>query len=305
MAKVRITWNNADAAEDGVKIYRDSVAINPAALPAPIATLPAGREIYEDGQASPGTQHYYVAPFLDATVGDGAAQSIVAVEELPRFLYAKQQDGTTVTNGTTLPVTLPDCKAGDLLVLYGMRRSAFTSTPAGWTVGPAPANPLAGAGLQQWTFVLWKIADGSEPGTVVNLVQTSAGRLNAGVAVFRHPKGPITVTSLGAVRQPTGNPSAQPISYTNGAAPALVLSITSWGYAATSGYCEFNASNVARFAPALPYSNVPFDEPTQGQLRFALLLSEAAANEAVSSAITMNGENATDTRSDIHLALTV
>jgi hypothetical protein len=303
MAKIRIRWRDVLANEDGVKIYRSNVPIDPESLPSPIAEVAVGKGLFEDNNADAGVQHYYVAPFDGDVVGPGYAASVTAIEELPRFLYAKQQDGS-VDSGTTLFVTLPDCKAGDLLVLYGLRRSAMGAIPAGWTYGPVPANQATpGTPANQWTYVMWKIAESTDPGSVVIITQASAGRLQAGVAVIRHPKGPLTVTSLGTFRAPNAaGTSWAPISYTNSGDPALVLSISSWVFGSSSSTSSFTFTNTSKFYPAHPYSVVPIDEPTQTQVRLALIMSEAGSGESVSTAST-TGIATVDSRSDIHLAV--
>lgn len=304
MAKVRLTWKDRKLVEDGVNIYRGTAPIDPGALPAPLASVPVGREVYEDKTVTAGTTyHYHVAPFDGSEVGAGAADSVAAAEEVPRFLYATQQY-TLAVLGTTLSLELPDCKAGDLLVLFGLRRSDFTSVPAGWTQGPVPANsPNASA---QWTFAMWKIADGSEPGTTVTLVQTSATRLSASVAVIRHDSKPINVTALGTARF-TGGPGTNALSFTNTNKPALVMSICSWFYQVTGTSEAFVENFPARMIPMMRPTRCWITEPRTLQMRYMAWFVEAAANEAYSSGTgwSWSATNADDSRSDIHLAFWV
>lgn len=304
MAKVRLTWKDRKLVEDGVNIYRGTAPIDPGALPAPLASVPVGREVYEDKTVTAGTTyHYHVAPFDGSEVGAGAADSVAAAEEVPRFLYATQQISLGYnSDGQTLTIKVPDCRAGDLLVLFGLRRSAFTSTPAGWTVGPVPAN--AGNSSAQWTFALWKIADGSEPGTTLTLQQTSNVRMSATIAVIRHDSKPINVTSLGTARF-DGESDAQPYSFTNTNKPALVMSIMSWFYQATAGSCSITWSN-SRMIPVFRPTEVPIDEPTTRQFRSFAFFVEATANEAFNSGtLDITGDTTEDSRSDIHLAFWV
>lgn len=303
MAKIRLTWQDKLLLEDGVRIYRSTSPINPASLPAPLASVPVGRGVYEDKTVTAGQQyHYYVAPFSDSTVGSGLAVSVTATEEVPRFLYATQQVGLDASAGQTLTFPLPDCKAGDLLVIFGLRRSAFTSVPAGWTQGPTPAN--AGNSSAQWTFAMWKIATGTEGGTNVTLTQTNVTRLSVSVAVIRHDSKPLNVTALGTARF-DGESDAQPYSFTNTNKPALVMSILSWFFQAPSGTTEVVWSN-ARMIPMMYPAKTPITEPNTKQIRFFAWFVEAAASEAFNSGtLDITGDATTDSRSDIHLAIWV
>ncbi len=304
MAKVRITWKDRKLAEDGVKIYRGTSPIDPQALPSPLASVAVDRGVYEDKTANAGTTyHYHVAPFDSAEVGAGAAANTVVTEEVPRVLYVTQQY-TLATLGTTLSLDVPDCKAGDLLVLFGLRRSAFTSTPAGWTMGPVPANsPNAAA---QWTFAMWKISNGTEAGTTITLQQTDSTRLSASIAVIRHDSKAISVTSLGTARF-TGAPGNNALSFTNTNKPALVMSICSWSYQVTGTSECFIENYPTRMIPMCRPTRWWITEPRALQMRYMAWFIECAANEAYNSGTgwswTVSDTN--DSRSDIYLAITV
>lgn len=305
VAKIRLTWKDNRLSEDGVRIYRSTTPIDPEALPAPLASVPVGQEVYEDKTVTAETTyHYYVAPFDGPEIGAGSASSVVATEDVPRFLYATQQISLGYDNdGQTLTIRVPDCRAGDLLVLFGLRRSAFTSTPADWAVGPTPAN-AQNASIPQWTFALWKIADGSEPGTILTLQQTNNVRMSATIAVIRHDSRPINVTPLGTARF-DGVPDAQPYSFTNIDKPALVMSILSWTFQTTSGSSNFIWNNT-RMIPVFRPTVVPINEPTTRQYRSFAFFVKAAANEVFNSGVMDFGtDNETDSRSDIHLAFWV
>lgn len=298
MAKVRLTWKDRKLVEDGVNIYRGTAPIDPGALPAPLASVPVGREVYEDKTVTAGTTyHYHVAPFDGSEVGTGAADSVAAVEELPRLLYHTEPRGTDATQ-TSISDKVPQCRAGDLLVAVGFRRSAFTSTPAGWTNAGAPPN----GSFDQWSFAFWKIADGSESGQTLTFTQTSAGRLGLMILVFRHDSKAIVVSSPAQQRAATGSVDATPLTVTNVAAPALLLVTYSWVYQISDDSLQrqHTWSNRA-WAPFLPewYSN----HPRLGQQRFNTFLTEATANEAVSISFTSTVQNASDSRSSVWLAI--
>lgn len=307
MAKVRLTWKDQKLAEDGVRIFRDTAPIDPQALPAPLASVPVGRGVFEDKTAPAGVQqHYYVAPFVNDEVGEGVARAVTPAEELPRFLYATQQIQRGYNNdGATLTLTVPDCKAGDLLVIFGARRDAWVSTPPGWTLGPVPAdsdNPS----VVQWTFAMWKIADGSEPGTQVTLQQASNVQLMASIAVIRHDSEPIQVTPLGTSRI-NGSPISAPFTFTNTNKPALVMVCTSWAYQTSSSECYIEGFP-SRMIPMCRPTRWYITEPNARQMRFFAWFVEAAANEVYDSGTagwSWSGATSSDRRSDIYLAIHV
>lgn len=57
---VRLTWTNISSGHDGTYVYRSTLTMDPQALPAPVADLPAGSEEYIDGGVSGGTRYYRV-----------------------------------------------------------------------------------------------------------------------------------------------------------------------------------------------------------------------------------------------------
>lgn len=56
---VRLTWVDNNADETGHQIYRSTSPMDPAALPAPIATLAADVTTYDDTTAPADTDCYY------------------------------------------------------------------------------------------------------------------------------------------------------------------------------------------------------------------------------------------------------
>jgi len=70
---ILLTWTDTNSVEEGYKIYRSLTPMNPASLPAPIATLGAGVTSYIDSTAAPNTTYYYrVAAFLGSLIQVGA-----------------------------------------------------------------------------------------------------------------------------------------------------------------------------------------------------------------------------------------
>jgi len=275
MARNRLTWTDANAGEDGIRIYRALAPIDPQNLPPPLAEVPVGVQVYEDKNLTAGnTYHYYVASFSGSVVGTGVAQQLTAVAELPRLLYSAD----IVTYGTALGATvfsqkIPHCKVGDLLVVFGARRAAFTSVTAGWTDAGAPPN----GSYAQWSFVYWKIADGTEPGTDFVATTAAAAFVVMSAAVFRLDSGPISCTTLALQRLSTG--AGFPVSANNGPNDALVFCIASRTYAPTSG-----DAYIRNFTRGFPTLRMEWDvsHPTRASIRVVGVVTEAQAGEAVS-----------------------
>lgn len=57
--QITLNWTNRNTGEDGIRIYRAEAPLNPAALPAPLATLPPGSTTYNDATAVQGVTYYY------------------------------------------------------------------------------------------------------------------------------------------------------------------------------------------------------------------------------------------------------
>jgi hypothetical protein len=58
---IRLTWTNPNTASDSVTIYRDTNPINPASLPAPLATITDGSTTYDDSNNLVRNTLYYYA----------------------------------------------------------------------------------------------------------------------------------------------------------------------------------------------------------------------------------------------------
>lgn len=274
MARNRLTWTDANAGEDGVRIYRALAAIDPQNLPPPLAEVPVGVQVYEDKNLAAGTTyHYYVASFSGSVVGAGVAQQLTAVAELPRLLYGTETIATgSSENKNSCSVRIPDCKPGDLIVVFGARRSAVTSVTPGWTDAGVPPN----GSYAQWAFAYWRIADGTEPGTDFVLTAASTGYFAISAAVFRLDSGPIACSTLALQRQPTGQ--RFPVSAVNGADKALVFCTANRVYAPSTGNVY-----VRNFTRGIPTLRMEWDaeHPTRGAARLLGIVTEAQAGETV------------------------
>lgn len=101
MATVRLNWadpNSGLSQEDDVLVYRSLSTIDPDALPAPIATLPADSIEYLDEGAVAGMVNYYaVAARLNGIVRVGIVQSIL----LEAASSSATADSTLITADST------------------------------------------------------------------------------------------------------------------------------------------------------------------------------------------------------------
>lgn len=76
---VRLEWVDNSGAEDGYRVYRSEEPLSVDALPAPIATLPADTEVYDDSTVTPGVTYYYrVVAYTNGPIGVSSEVSIQA-----------------------------------------------------------------------------------------------------------------------------------------------------------------------------------------------------------------------------------
>ncbi|MDW7746595.1 LamG domain-containing protein [Halomonas sp.] len=77
----RLVWKEANLAEDGHRVYRDTAPLDPDNLPAPLATLGADVTQYDDGDVVPGTTYYYrVTAFVGAVERVSLEKSVTTTE---------------------------------------------------------------------------------------------------------------------------------------------------------------------------------------------------------------------------------
>lgn len=299
MAKNRLVWSPVPAQEDGQKVYRDLSPIDSGNLPSPIGELFPDDSVFEDDTADGGTSyHYAIGSFADNDVKIGSSVEVSAVESLPRFVTATRM--TSSDSRASITVTIPDHKAGDVLVAFGLRRAPI-ATPSGWTSAGTVPNPGSGAGFNQWTYCFWKVSDGTEESVTVAYSPAATERLTLSVAIIRHDTKPVSVSTLGLVRHPTGGANSVSHSVTNGAQRALLLVVTSWIYASTSG-----VTFVENWSPrAWAFDYLRMDTGQWGQLRYLGFFTEADQNEAVTINRNIDADNSADSLSDIWLAFTV
>lgn len=65
---IRVSWDDPNAIEDGHRVYRSTSPIDPANLPAPLVTIPAGTNFYVDEDVSPGVEYHYAVGVYLASV---------------------------------------------------------------------------------------------------------------------------------------------------------------------------------------------------------------------------------------------
>lgn len=78
--KINLNWNDKNYGESSINVYRSTSTIDPANLPAPLATLSPGTTTYSDTTATTGTIYYYrVAAIIGGTAYVSSELQIDAV----------------------------------------------------------------------------------------------------------------------------------------------------------------------------------------------------------------------------------
>ena len=118
---VRITWNDDNAGVDEFRIYRDVSPMDVEMLPAPLASVPSNKLLYDDGTVEDNTTYYYRVGVVKGTavavsneifvdvgiVGNRGTVISLAHANSP-FITSYQWDdttgyGTKYTNPAVLP----------------------------------------------------------------------------------------------------------------------------------------------------------------------------------------------------------
>jgi len=110
---IRLIFTDPNTGEDGYTIHRDTVTMNPAALPAAIATIPADSTSYDDGIAADDVIYFYrVRAFIGAAEGVSDEISILNSTWTPNSManivswYDPSDVGTLFQDtGATVPIT--------------------------------------------------------------------------------------------------------------------------------------------------------------------------------------------------------
>lgn len=101
---------------------------------------------------------------------------------------------TLFTTGTSVVLTLPQCKVGDMIVLTVMRRAALTNSMAGWTLARSETSTES-SGPTQWVDIYYKVATSAEANVLNDAAKTitftvgTSGRLQAAAHVLTAPNG--------------------------------------------------------------------------------------------------------------------
>lgn len=305
MAKIRVTWDADPAHEDGWAVYRDTSPLDPSELPAPREIIRPGRESYDDTEVLVGVRyHYLVCPIINGTPGDPVQIEVFTIEdEYPEYVGGSYPLFFDITD-ETLAVRNPRVKAGDLLVLAGWRRGVITVDPS-WTRLPDPPDTETG-GADQWSFMFWKIADGSETGELVTVEQDTDGLRGACILSFRHHTKPITLTHLDSVRNPIGPSTNYPIRVENNTGvPGLAVAVRSFSYAYPSSEVWLNYPSRGEYSRLREgYSFGNSVRPKNSAMRGLFYLVRVEAGETYDHQISWgssngNGQNANEQCSDI------
>lgn len=154
----------------------------------------------------------------------------------PITSLAFQSSAQTPTGAGNSTITLPaDIALGDLLVIADSATGAATPgavTPSGWTnaVTSTTATGIRGS-------LLYKLADGTEGGTVITGMAGNGGGAAAKVFMgFRGDNPAVSLTVGGTNAQGTGNnPTAQTVAASGQATPLVILGL----YTAQDGVANF------------------------------------------------------------------
>lgn len=87
--KIIVRWTDRNSSEDGTRIYRSESPMNPASLPAPLATVGPGITSYEDTNVVRGKTYYYRFESFKGT--DTALSNELTVSAQPRTGPGPQQ----------------------------------------------------------------------------------------------------------------------------------------------------------------------------------------------------------------------
>lgn len=203
---VRLTWTNNSSGHDGTYVYRSTSPMDPQALPAPIADLPAGSEEYVDGETSAYTYYYRVQDH------EGGQLSAVSdpVQIVDGIIHAGDGDWASTTSGTLISTSAPaGVQVGDLLIAAVMHREALTP-PSGWDLVVA-AGPTAGA-APQTTALYSRVATSADVGASYDWAQASDNRMQAQVSAFRANQDLVVVDTASLTGVPASATNQFPLA---------------------------------------------------------------------------------------------
>jgi hypothetical protein len=80
---LKLLWTDINTVDVTINIYRSDTPIDPAALPAPVATLSAGEETWTDPNAVRGVYYYYM--FKTTSAVDTVTSSNYRIQAVPRL----------------------------------------------------------------------------------------------------------------------------------------------------------------------------------------------------------------------------
>jgi hypothetical protein len=261
-----------------------------------------------DGSTYSGSVTFTATPFY-RPVASGPLQPEQLGESdppAPWVLYATQYLPSIIRSRVF--VSIPPCRAGDILIAWGLRRGDL-DTPSGWTVIPAPPGPDP-TGSNQFCYMYYKVADGSESSSVLDVkyIPEQAQRLTLQVVVIRCADNyQITLDHISSVRQPMGAVGATPLSANNVNKKTLMIGVTCWAYSVVTDESESYANIAHPTARQLSYNNKMISDTNNSalseQLRGIGVAVNSAPLESISIGISSETVNNSESRTDIWVAL--
>lgn len=215
------------------------------------------------------------------------------MQEAPVLVAALDFMGSDATTSVTrkLPTGI---QSGDIIVCSGLRRETI-SIPSDYTALPDP--PVSH--YEQWTYMFWKVADGTEAAQDVTVTGAASNRLSLNISVWRSSNGrPLSLTHIESIRQPEGPEDAVPLSTTSPKGMSVCLCATSWVYVSTT---TGNVTTPLVTGGSLTANNSLYYPDA---CRDAQAYTSATTQENISIDFdAQNVSNTKDSRSDIWVAL--
>lgn len=128
-----LRWTDRNMAEEGHRIYRSTSPMDIQNMPAPIATLLADVEYYEDMNVVQGQTYYYR---VGAYVG--------GVEKFSEEFQVVAQDSSPIVNKVNFYYTMENVTATDVVDFFGNYNGKIKGTPTQVAVGAGSALQFNG-----------------------------------------------------------------------------------------------------------------------------------------------------------------
>lgn len=198
---------------------------------------------------------------------------------------------------TTQTVNIPtEAEAGDILVLTGFLRTAYTQPAAGWTEICNEVETGTGE-VDQRLVVLWQVYNGTD--TDVTFGGASGTRMGFCVSVVRNSDGngpvDVSVNNNPEYRSVTALEYTMPALTNSESVPRLGMQAMTWSYTTNTDDADESTSTHV-LTPALQLSN-PFNNPAGAAFSQSRLLALAVTVPGSSSHVQELPQCSIDVRS--------